>query len=375
MGVRIFARFVAPPAGAGRAFLVLAAGLVWAGQPASLAQEPHGRDSLVSPARHSSALKDTARIFSESAIAAAQRELERVERETGVATVIETVNTLDDKPVNEVASRLARQSGIQGIFALIARKEKSIDVLVSRKYQTALPRDRRNRIRDAFIEAFRRQDFDGGLQRGVAAIAQVLAAAAKAGELPKSSTAEQALLFDGGQGSKTTGDAGGLIVRNQVRLTLAGARAMIGAAEATAQSMSLKVNIAVVDDGGHLLAFARMDGARPASGYTAITKATTAATLRLPTGPFPPGTTNPDPLLNLSLQNAALASGGKITTLFGGVPVVVEGQVIGGVGVGGGTGEQDAQVARAGLQALLDRLAAAGEPKKPALAEKPDQPE
>ena len=61
--------------------------------------------------------------------------------------------------------------------------------------------------------------------------------------------------------------------------------------------------------------------------------------------------------MNLSLQNAAAASGGKITTLYGGVPVVVDGQVIGGVGVGGGTGEQDAQVARAGIQAFADQLA------------------
>ena len=109
------------------------------------------------------------------------------------------------------------------------------------------------------------------------------------------------------------------------------------------------MNIAVVDDGGHLLAFDRMDGARPASGYTAITKATTAATFRAARpARSPKGATTPDVLLNLSLQNAAAASGGKITTLLGGVPVVVDGQVIGGVGVGGGTGEQDAEVARAG---------------------------
>jgi glc operon protein GlcG len=112
-----------------------------------------------------------------------------------------------------------------------------------------------------------------------------------------------------------------------------------------------------------------MEGARPASGYTAITKATTAATFRQPSGPLPAGTTNPDPLLNLSLQNAAMASGGKITTLYGGVPVVVDGQVIGGVGVGGGSGEQDAQVARAGIQAFADQLA------KPAAESKQDGPQ
>jgi glc operon protein GlcG len=61
-------------------------------------------------------------------------------------------------------------------------------------------------------------------------------------------------------------------------------------------------------------------------------------------------------LLNLSLQNAAAASGGKLTTLKGGVPIVVDGQVIGAVGVGGGTGEQDAEVGKAGVQALLRAL-------------------
>ena len=48
--------------------------------------------------------------------------------------------------------------------------------------------------------------------------------------------------------------------------------------------------------------------------------------------------------------------GGKLTTLKGGVPVVVDGQVVGAVGVGGGTGEQDADVARAGIKKLLDAL-------------------
>jgi glc operon protein GlcG len=144
------------------------------------------------------------------------------------------------------------------------------------------------------------------------------------------------------------------LVHNQVRLTLAGARAAIAAAEAKAVAMNLKVNIAVVDDGGHLLAFARMDGARPASGYTAITKATTAATFRRETGRVDPSGTDPTAaiLLNLSLQNAASASGGKITTLSGGVPILIDSQVVGAVGVGGGTGEQDAEVARAGIAAI-----------------------
>jgi glc operon protein GlcG len=146
-----------------------------------------------------------------------------------------------------------------------------------------------------------------------------------------------------------------LITRSRVLLNLAGAEAILAGAKPKAAALGLKVNIAVVDDGGHLLAFARMDGARPASASTALTKAVTAATFRQETGPLPPKGA-PDLLLNLSLQNAALAGGGKLTTLKGGVPVVIDGQVIGAVGVGGGTGEQDAEVARAGIGALLRAL-------------------
>ena len=60
-------------------------------------------------------------------------------------------------------------------------------------------------------------------------------------------------------GAKSAGDSP-LIARNQVRLTLAGARAIIAGAEAKAQAMGVKENIAVVDDGGHLIAFERMEG-------------------------------------------------------------------------------------------------------------------
>jgi glc operon protein GlcG len=120
--------------------------------------------------------------------------------------------------------------------------------------------------------------------------------------------------------------------------------------------MQLKVNIAIVDDGGHMLAFVRMDGARPASGYTAMTKATAAATMRTATGPLPPGGETVNVQLSLALEHAAQASGGKMTTLFGGVPVEVDGQIIGAVGVGGATGQQDAEIARAGIAALVEAL-------------------
>lgn len=145
-----------------------------------------------------------------------------------------------------------------------------------------------------------------------------------------------------------------LITRNRVQLNLAGAETILAAAKKKAASMGLKCNIAVVDDGGHLLSFARMDGARPASASTALTKAVSAATFRQDTGPLP-AKGEPDVLLSLSLQ---AASGGKITALKGGVPILIDGQIVGAIGVGGGTGEQDAEVAKAGIQSLLDQLAA-----------------
>jgi glc operon protein GlcG len=157
-------------------------------------------------------------------------------------------------------------------------------------------------------------------------------------------------------GSTSLGDE--LVTRNHVKLTLSGAQTIIAAAQKKADAMKLKVNIAVVDDGGHPLAFARMDGARPASSYTALTKATAAATMRTATGPLPPGSETVNIHLSLALEHAAQASGGKMTTLYGGVPVTIDGEVIGAVGVGGGTGEQDAEIAKAGIAALVEALKA-----------------
>jgi glc operon protein GlcG len=304
-------------------------------------------------------VRDNARIFSDDVLRSARESLERIEKATGVPVLIETIDSLRGEASDEAAARLARRSGTQGVFILVARKEAKIEVLASRRYAEALPRAARNNVRAAFADSFRKEEFDGGLSKGIDAIRDELVAARQGGHLP---SAEKPLGLEeprprsGLAETAASNHATALVIRNQVRLTLEGAHAIIAAAARQATAMNLNVNIAVVDDGGHLLSFDRMNGARPASGYTAITKATTAATFRQPTGPLPAGTANPDPLLNLSLQIAAASSGGKLTTLHGGIPIVVDGQVIGGVGIGGGTGEQDAEVARAGVQALLDEL-------------------
>jgi glc operon protein GlcG len=127
-----------------------------------------------------------------------------------------------------------------------------------------------------------------------------------------------------------------------LKLTQEGARRILDAAIAKAQAMGVPQCIAIVDDGGHLLAFTRMDGAKVLSIDSSLRKAMTAASSRAPTGNMAAG-------LDLKL---GLATQGKLVNLKGGVPIVVDGHVVGGIGVGSGTGEQDLECAEAGLAAL-----------------------
>lgn len=127
-----------------------------------------------------------------------------------------------------------------------------------------------------------------------------------------------------------------------LRLTLEGAQTILAAAVREAAAMAVPQCIAVVDAGGHLLAFARMDGALWISVDSALAKARTAAACGKPTGEMPEG-------IDIKL---AIATRGQRVNLPGGLPIVSVGQVIGGIGVGSGTGAQDRQVAQAGLAAL-----------------------
>lgn len=127
-----------------------------------------------------------------------------------------------------------------------------------------------------------------------------------------------------------------------LKLTHEGALKMLHAGIAKALDMKQPQCITIVDDGGHLLAFVRMDGAKVLSIDSSRKKAMTAASSRIPSGQ-----TNPANEIKLGL-----ATDGKLTNLLGGVPVVVDGHVIGAVGVGSGTGEQDLEVARAAIAAL-----------------------
>ena len=138
-----------------------------------------------------------------------------------------------------------------------------------------------------------------------------------------------------------------LVTRNNPKLTLEGARAVLAAAERRAQEIGVPVNIAVVDDGGHLLAFIRMDGSKLSSVQIAIAKAVTAAIRRMPTGPLPPA----EPNLYVSM-GLAISSHGEQIPIRGGLPLAVDGMCVGAIGISNGTEDQDTDVARAGVAAL-----------------------
>jgi glc operon protein GlcG len=126
-------------------------------------------------------------------------------------------------------------------------------------------------------------------------------------------------------------------------LTLEGAKKMMAAAEAEARKNNWNVAIAIVDAGGNLLLFQKLDETQSGSIDVAIGKARTAATFKRPTK---------------ALEE--IISGGRsvflavegITPLQGGLPIMIDGQLLGGVGVSGVLSSQDEQVSQAALDAL-----------------------
>ncbi|HVB33263.1 MAG TPA: heme-binding protein [Patescibacteria group bacterium] len=140
-----------------------------------------------------------------------------------------------------------------------------------------------------------------------------------------------------------------LVNRNTPRLTLEGARAVLEAAERRSVEIHRPMNIAVVDDGGHLLAFVRMDDAKPASVEVALTKARAAALRRSRTGAPAKEDKFANVILGLGL---ALARSDQQTPVRGGIPLIVDDQVVGAIGVSAGNEDEDVSVAEAGAAAL-----------------------
>ncbi len=128
-------------------------------------------------------------------------------------------------------------------------------------------------------------------------------------------------------------------------ITLEQARKVMAAAEAEAKKNNWNMAIAIVDSGGHLMLFQRMDGTQFAGARIARDKAWSAAAYKRPGKAF----------------QDRLAKGGEelrilqlhgVSAIDGGDPIVMDGKLIGGIGVSGGSGEQDGQVSKAGVGAL-----------------------
>jgi glc operon protein GlcG len=124
------------------------------------------------------------------------------------------------------------------------------------------------------------------------------------------------------------------------------AEALIGAAVAEARKHNWKLNVAVVDSGGNLVAFQRMDGAQLASIAISEHKARAAATFRRETKVFENG---------IQGGNNYMITLDGIVASRGGIPIVVDGKLIGAIGCSGGTGSQDEVVCKAGAAALAGK--------------------
>ncbi|MDA0274888.1 MAG: heme-binding protein [Proteobacteria bacterium] len=133
-------------------------------------------------------------------------------------------------------------------------------------------------------------------------------------------------------------------MRTRSELTLEDCREIAAAAQGEARKNSWNVAIAILDDGGHLLHFERMDGATPANAAIAVEKGRTAAISRRSSGTW-----------------EEIVKGGRtgmlkmpgILPVQGGMPIIVQGTCIGGVGVSGVQSQQDERIAQAGIDALL----------------------
>jgi uncharacterized protein GlcG (DUF336 family) len=130
-------------------------------------------------------------------------------------------------------------------------------------------------------------------------------------------------------------------------LTLADARKIIAAAEKKATEIGQPMNVAVVDAGGNLLAFERMENAWLGSIDISIKKAWTSRAFDIATKDLARHSQSGDQFFGIHVSND-----GKVMIFAGGVPLKQGGKVVGGLGISGGSGDQDQAVAEAGAAAL-----------------------
>ncbi|MBY6157532.1 MAG: heme-binding protein [Pseudomonadota bacterium] len=132
------------------------------------------------------------------------------------------------------------------------------------------------------------------------------------------------------------------------RLDLNDAHVMLKAARAKADEIGVPMCIAITDDAGNLVAFERMDGGKVTSSTIAIDKSFTASGAKKATHEYGDASQPGKPAYGI-----ASAIGGRLMVVGGGLPVMVNGQCVGGIGVSSGTPAQDMEVAQAGLDAVL----------------------
>jgi len=148
-------------------------------------------------------------------------------------------------------------------------------------------------------------------------------------------------------------------MRSAFKLELAEARHMIGAAIRKSEQIGVLETVCVVDDGGYPLAMERMDRARVTGPQIAWNKAFTAAGHKRSTHLFNQSPNGPA-LPGNEAFGIQWSFAGRFAVFVGGFPIVVDDEVIGGVGLSGGNGEEDTACGLAALQALQDLLAAKG---------------
>lgn len=130
-------------------------------------------------------------------------------------------------------------------------------------------------------------------------------------------------------------------------VTLEDARRVIAAAEKKAEEIGQPMNIAVADVGGNLVAHVRMDGAWFGSVDISIKKAWTSRAFDISTKDLADNSQSGDQFFGIHASNS-----GKVMIFAGGIPLKQGGKVVGAIGVSGGTGDQDHEVAEAGVEAL-----------------------
>ena len=135
------------------------------------------------------------------------------------------------------------------------------------------------------------------------------------------------------------------------KLSLDDARVVLAGSEAKAREIGIDMDVAVVDEGGHLLAFIRMDKARVTSIDVAINKAFTAACARRGTHDYAVSAGAGGPSFGIHASNQ-----GRFTIFGGGLPIFIDGMIAGGVGCSSGSPDEDRAVAQAGIDLLLERL-------------------